>query len=824
MSKDDTSPRGDKQRKMFLVLPLLSDCATWSEITTNSNIGYESIRKTLRPDLKPHISQEPKLYQNKKISAKINDDVPFVGIANCTFESITNLRGGIISLKGSALTIQDTKFTKVENTYALELEYCSGILISSTEFSNFKNAGGIHLVHCNDISLYSAEFRGFDNTESIDGQVDNSAILFSECTGSIICTTIFENNNLLGSLFVMSKCGRITLNECQFLNNHVVYPGNVFICSSDFITIQNTIFKNNVAETHSAAIYSIFSVTSLYHILFSGNKVEPTENYPSPVSYISNGKLAVVVTIDTSSNIDSTIDAVYLKDLCFEKSGSKPGAASFIAVEMKIDTRKISYEGIIETTSSSDDAFYLGSSYENIKTSVTSISYYKLQEEPFSSFIDYGIQPLLPEIRYKKIAHNYESSSIVNVDGPFAFIAIDSCTFDGSHIYSESNDDDATLIHIDMNYGGSVSVTNSIFEDNKVRSSVIDILNAKRCSISECTFSYNTARQTAGALIVNTEEVRICGNSFEKNDPVVRGTIALYNVSDALLIQNVFRKNTGNYGCSSLIIQDSNVRINDTLFIKNNLDFNYTNLDEESFFDMSQTKYIGPHNSIPGIDTKTNISVAIAAYGNSKIQLYNVAFSDSENEADNFTSKHFNITAIDGYAEPTVKITGSKTCTDTANYAFYGNWNVPFNDDECDIGPYYRHIETYSPVYANVTKYEIQRVGNSYSVKQTQSMGVHYDPENRVDCPVSVDEYDPVVPDYPEPEKPDAVVEKSSKAALIIIILFICATVVILICTAIYFCRTPPEDRLDDDEENNQRKTGLLDEEEDEKDNEGLAI
>jgi hypothetical protein len=801
-----------------LALPLLSNSATWSQLGQYYDTRYETVTKVFNPELKPHSSSEPKLYQKEKITTKIADDVPFVGITNCTFESISDITGGIIALKGTSLTIQDTKFTKIEGTYSIVLEYCDGILISDTEFSDFKNAGGIRLIGCNDISIYSSTFKGFDNREEVEDQIDNSPIIFQMCSGIVVSSTVFSDNNCNGSLMVISNSGRAIINKCNFTKNFIICPGSIFVCSSDFINIQNSIFSDNTGGTHSVAIFSKNSVIGIYHILFSRNSITPVSNVPNPVLSISNHLLAMVATIISPTDVDSVRYPVNVNNLFFENTAAIPEGNDhfvFMAKELVIDTPKIGYDGIIETTSTEENSFHLGSSYEFIFTGRKNVAFNHVVPEPFIPVIDYGIQPLLPEIRQKKISYTYSLTSIVNVNAPLAFITIDGCTFEDATIINSEKEDETSFIHIDMNFGGSVSISNSIFEDNTVSSSLMDIINAKHCSISECTFSFNTAKHSAGALIVNTEAVRICGNLFEKNNAIVHGAVALYNVSDALFIQNVFKKNTGFFGCSSLIIHDSNVRINDTVFLKNNLDFKCDNL-EEGYFYINESKFIMDHAAIPGVTTPRKIAIAVSAYGQSTLTLQNVAFSDSENEAEVLNSTYINLTAIDGYAEPSVRITGSATCTDTTNLAFVGEWNVPFVDDECDISPYFRHIESYAPVYTKIIRYSIKKVGERYQIQPYDIMGVTYDPISRADCPVSIDEYIPFEPDYPEPEKPKAQIEKSSNTAMTIIILFICFTIIILVCTAIYFCRQPPEDRLDDDEENQQRKTGLLDDDDDE--------
>ena len=319
------------------------------------------------------------------------------------------------------------------------------------------------------------------------------------------------------------------------------------------------------------------------------------------------------------------------------------------------------------------------------------------------------------------------------------------------------------------------------------------------------------AKHSAGAMIANVQQVRISGNTFEKNNAYVHGVVAIYNCSDALVNQNTFRKNTGFFGTSSLIVSDTNLKLNDTLFLKNNVDFEESNR-PSSYTQIPQEQLIKDHTVIPGVTTPLEFSVSFSAYGKSNVYLDNVAFSDSENEAEILNSTYFTLASLDGYAEESVSIHVKSSCSDARNSAFNTNWEgITFTDDICDVSEYYRHIEVFSPVYQLNKAYQILDQGYNYSLMQVDKNSVVYDPLYRVDCPVSIDSIQPdEPPDYPEPQKPTPQIKKASQQVLIILGVIVGLTLIILVGMAIKFCRQPPDVYIEEDDGN---KTNLLEDE-----------
>ena len=786
---------------MFFVFSLFSSLSvsyTWYELSIyGTSNKFEQTKFDYLPEIKEHSSNQPIIYQSQTIKEPVTADAPFLGIADCSFEDIDCKNGSAISLTYAQIQVQNTKFTNIQNGYAINLSSCYMSSIEDSTFTDFVDAGAINLLYCNDITIKGSIFQSFTA----------SGLNISCVTISISQFVLFDNNNftkhnITASPVVVSNTQNITINNALFQENYVVTPGQVFAINSVNLVIQNSVFNDNTCASHSCAIMSLYNHIIISQCLFQKNMVLQLNTVPEVVKQLPFYQAASAITVIESDDVVSDKQATTFKNLYFNENSPLEDITNGYVYIQAID---IFYQGpnpkVIGTIESTgkDDFQICYSSYgdmSSFRLGVEKLSWTGELLEPLNYTVNYKYQPFLPSIRGMYLS-SYAVDPPINASAPFSYVSIESCNFENSFVQSSYTDDDTTsFIHIDLKNKGYVSLLSTTFTNNKVTSSLVEVLHTKGVSVVDCEFSRNTAKYTSGLLLVDAGTIRICHTEFEKNNAYTHAACAIYNSSDALIINCKFRKNAGFIGTSSLIVEGTTLKLNGTIFTRNVIDVEESSLPKD-YIAFNHSLLVYPHKAIPGITYYDTISATFSAYKNSKISMNNVVFSDNEDES-GLDSPLFNLTGFDGYADDTVTFDVYWACTDTKRFNFNYNWssNLVFDYRNCDLLKQYDYREIITPNLDNEEKvFILEKQGSNYVAKEKTVKGIIYSPNGDTNMTSDIKRVMP--PPAPTPIPAEVLSEGLAPYKTILIsVSAVCFVVCIVGSALIYKYRKKPENRL----------------------------
>ena len=784
---------------IFSFFTYLTQSYTWYELSIyGTSNKFEQTKFDYLPEIKEHSSKDPIIYEKQTMTAPIKVDTPFLGIVDSTFEDIDCNNDFAISLTYAQIQVQNTVFSNIQNGYALNLNSCYMSTIESSTFKDFNDAGAINLLYCDDITIKESIFEGF----KCDG-LNISCIVVSTSQFILFDVVKFTTNNMTSSPLVVSNTQNITVNNALFQENYIITPGQIFVTNSINFVIQNSVFNNNTCASHSCAILSLYNHIIIAQCLFQQNMVLQLEsNIPDTVKQLPFYQAASAVTIIESTTVVTDKQATTFKNLYFNANSPLLDIyTSYIyiqAIDFFYQGPNPKIIGTIESTGN-DDFQICSSSYMDqslFKLGVEKLSWSSEVLEPLNFTVDYKYQPFLPSVRGMSIS-SYAIDPPIYASAPYSYISIENCNFENSYVQSSYGDDDTTsFIHIDLKNKGYVSLLSTTFTNNKVTSSLVEVLHTKGISIVDCEFSRNTAKYTSGLLLVDAGTIRLCHTEFEKNNAYTHAACAIYNSSDALIINCKFRKNAGFIGTSSLIVEGTNLKLNGTIFTRNVIDVEESSLPKD-YIAYNHSLLIYPHKAIPGITYFDTISATFSAYKKSHISMNNVVFSDNEDES-GLDSPLFNLTGYDGYADDSVTFDVTWACTDTKRFNFNYNWssNLVFDYRNCDLLKQYDYREIIVPNTENEeTVYVLEKQGSGYVTKETTVKGIIYSPSGDINMTTDLKRVIP--PPAPTPIPAEIVSEGLAPYKTILISVgAVCFVVCVVGCVLIYKYRKKPENRL----------------------------
>ena len=758
------------------------------------------------PEITKHANQQPLLLQSQTFNEKLNENRPFVGIVKCIFENIDlnseeTKREAVIQLSNAKLHVQETKFKNISNGDIIALFACHMSVIESSTFAENNETNGIYLNYCNDITLKSTSFTG------CNGSTPNSTMVTVDKSQFVLFDSVsFENIQSRASPVVVADSKEVVFNKVIFSNNRIETPGQIFGFYSK-VTVQNSQFLDNVDASHSAALLFIYGKTTIANCLFRNNVIVNFANIPSEAMDLPIYQVAAAVTIVESIQVGTKSGyATTLKNLYFDGSNHSQDFDDDFSSYFYIQAYDVFYQGnalkvVGSIISTGEDMFQyyitgLGD-YENFYIEAEELPWSEDVQENLAYVVDYQYQPTLPSLVDISQAFSYLGETRIKATGKYGFVTIKNCEFEDSYVLGNGSfNENTSVIHIDLNNGGYVSVDHTSFSKCKTYFAVLEVINAKGISVVDCSFTRNIAALTSAILIADVPKVRICHTSFEKNYAFLAGALTLCRVDDALIINSKFRKNSGMSGSSAIVIENSTVSINGTQFVRNSNDVMHSIVSKNNVLMEENETILLPATS-HGIKIHNIFSSTLSAYGKSSITLGNVAFNDNEEES-GLGPQFSNLTSYDGYAEESVKIAVEDSCTDNKRMNFNYNWstNLKYNARKCDLNKVYDYREYFVPTTKTYTTTDFEKNNAVYVLKEVQKTAVIYEVENRIDSVTNLTRAIPPPRPTAYPVPPAIKEGLAPYKTVLITVGSICFVVLVIGVALIYKYRKKPENRL----------------------------
>ncbi|EAY14152.1 hypothetical protein TVAG_352000 [Trichomonas vaginalis G3] len=804
---------------------------TWADLELRLPNYYEPLQYSARDNRNKFTTVVPKLIQNQKDLKKVQENIPFLGIIDCSFDTISDQTTGIVELENTMFKIYNTNFSNIENCYGIYTVDCRDSKIINCSFTNFNQGGALNFIKSNEIFVTNSKFSAITGNDT-----RTSVAILDNCYYCFFRNCDFTNNDVFASVFQVSKSEKIKFDFCNFRFNTLTCPGCIFFYNSENCLVQNSEFTDNVCFTHSAALFSTGTSITLKHDYFARNQLNLTKEYiPEVTTKLDFWQVAATVTVVPAFLIKSIKCPHNFKNLYFDHNYPINTTKSFRYLLNSIDMicfaqeelespveSVINVQGVIQTTNNAsiDIDFNSMVDQKQIIGNLEKVDYNISESEEFDEIVDHAAQSNMPTIRYKT-STIYSSQTIAYAVGKLSYFAIEQCEFSMCTIgITQQSYDSNVLIFLNLSHHGYFSLTNTRFSENYAYSSLIQAVDCKGFIVNDCKFSYNTAKHSSCALIYNSEIVRIMNCKFDRNDAYVHGAIAIYNSKDAVVKQCTFKKNYGFCGCSSLIFNNTNMSIIDTMFTRNNVDHERWDLNSNLFPNLDDETILKPHENISGVYTANKFSVSLSGYGNSQLYLDNVGFSNSEIENDmNITD--LKVESLDVYIEESVKVEKvQNSITDTKKRSCNRNIGINWTNTRVTLSTYYRYNEYYEPFPEIATDYEIIKDGDSYKLNEVSFFTIIDSPENAANVYSWVYDEKPNIPQPTPAMTPSPIIKVVGHGKTIGLAVFggiIGLTVIILVGATIYFCKRPPEARLHDDPNDpnkKDRKKALLEEKE----------
>jgi hypothetical protein len=456
--------------------------------------------------------------------------------------------------------------------------------------------------------------------------------------------------------------------------------------------------------------------------------------------------------------------------------------------------------GKIESTGNDMFQYYLSGfgDYSGLLVDAQELSWNDDVQENLAYTVDYQYQPMLPSLVEIDQVFSYVAEKQIDATGKYGFVTIRNCEIEDAYVYGTDHyAEDSAIVHIDLNNGGYVSIDRTTFTKCKTSSSIVEVINTKGISVTDCTFTRNIGRLSSAILLADVPMVRICHTSFEKNYAYVAGALTLLRVEDALVINSKFRKNSGMCGASAIVAEDSKLSINGTQFLRNNNDVMHWIVPKD-YQGYEEEELISQGPSSHGIKTHENFSATISVYGNKSVLILgNVAFNDNEEET-GIGPQFSSLISYDGYAEESVKIIVEDSCTDNKRYNFNYNWsdNLKYSARKCELNRTYDYREKFVPVPERVEVYDFVKNNADYILTKVTKSAILYDLDERVDVISNLTFTKPPPRPTPYPIPPPIKEGLAPYKTVLISVGSICFVVLVVGVALIYKYRKKPENRL----------------------------
>lgn len=428
-----------------------------------------------------------------------------IGISGCEFINNTAKMGGGLYLISTYTThISNSIFAdNFAGTHgsAAYIEGIGTFVISSSNFTDNEakyNGGAISSV----VNLNNFTDCIFENNKANSG-----GAIFSNAHTNEFTRTKFSANTVQITGGAINSHNRITIRDCDFMNNRVIKPGELSpignfgggaIYSYDDLNIYNSRFDNNRAG-YGGALY-----TSKHLKVY---KSQFTNNFASKYggAIYTNEWMKMVSNMGISLFSEAMIYDSYFENNNAQECGAIYGA-KLISNSTFIENYAI-YGGTLYFADTVQDSVFIKNHAE-----YTGAAFYDIGTLKNSIFI--GNSAKYGGAGYK-------------VD------LVQNCTFinntanNGGSIYSAGNVTNSKFINNSADYGGA-------------------IVNKESINISNCDFAANSANVMGGALFIG-EELLIVNSRFIENLADYGGAIFL-SEGNYTIETSTFIGNSANYG------------------------------------------------------------------------------------------------------------------------------------------------------------------------------------------------------------------------------------------------------------------------------------
>jgi hypothetical protein len=554
-------------------------------------------------------------------------------ISFCTFlRNRAYLGAGAINFQQSHWSIQvkDSIFKFNQATYGAGAIFFGeenlNILIERTEFlENSGYAGGavafqtfnqliqmIDLVFTANSALFEGGGVHFDSSNndlimsnclflSNTAQQGGAVSLFSRNTQMSLTNCVFEKNvaaEMGGGLLGLAG-NEMLIVSCSFAHNDAGDGGGVFIYSNNKVSITNTDFQNNTAESKGGGLYLAFQNTNIVFrtLFFQGNIATEGGGI-----YIQSGndQMLLVSSIFSWNSAVGSGGALYVQD-------SNP---HFTVLNCEFNFNVALKDGGAILLQSSNTNFLINASTFRGNTAASSGGsvHSSLMNDEItisnSTFMDSsGVYGGCVYFGSDHTTITISSSSFLGSIGDYG----------GALFVSAFTDlllvNDSTILDCFGSSGNGAltsfadvtRVQNSRFLGTSSLHGIVEIAGDE-VHVSGCLFVNNTSEQSTGPLVVSEASTLILSNSrFERNVGYEGGALTLYNIFEIQISDCVFLRNRG-YSGGAMITSIEQFEMFRTVFDSNIANFNGGSLymNDVTYFNFTDVSHLSSQSGLSG--------------------------------------------------------------------------------------------------------------------------------------------------------------------------------------------------------------------------------
>lgn len=516
----------------------------------------------------------------------------------------------------------------------------------------------------NDITLGNNEFRFFEggieldvddliingNGKIIDGK--NKTRIFNIMGKNITLKNIifkngslkteFENHTNGGGAIRIVKDGSLTLQDCQFIDNHSDDDGGA-IQNNGLLNSKNNRFNNNDSEFYGGAIIN--------NGILNSQQDEFIQNMSKlGCAIYNNYQLILKDRINLSDNnndfnfIKAIYNANYIKtdlELNFEEDINN--TCEINSTSNEYETFSFLNEKIrqsAEVILKKDIKFDYKTDYELIKginisnDLIIDGNGYSIDGNHISSLFNIKDGKIvLKNIIFKNCYSN--TQAIIENESD---VTIDKCKFvNNKTAYSLiDNQKELNIINVDFynNYSKNKSLINNEFNlkinesdflnnDSNINGACLTNNKSKTATLTNSKFRLNTSKKSGGAIYNQLKAtVNISNNEFHANTSGFRGG-AIYNAGNVNLKDSVINHNSANHG-GAIASEKGNLKIVNVKFNYNNSDIGGA-ITHEEYLSLNKCIFVG--------NDAQSIGGAIFSYHESISEIIDTQFSECKSRS-----------------------------------------------------------------------------------------------------------------------------------------------------------------------------------------------
>ena len=225
---------------------------------------------------------------------KFLDCVSSEGVISCIASNLTlnntlmmtskELKWGLITgLQNSHIRIFNSEFVNTTSKYCSAIKCEGNLEIENSTFLNLYanlTAGAIALKKIDGATIRNCTFINV-SSEKNAGAIFTDAYSASEASIAIeICDSNFVNCSSQFGGAILQLEANLTINNCNFTDNHALFDGGAIYTSWTKLTVRNSRFKNNsglfdgARGSFGGAIYSDATLLKLYDCEFKDNSAQ----------------------------------------------------------------------------------------------------------------------------------------------------------------------------------------------------------------------------------------------------------------------------------------------------------------------------------------------------------------------------------------------------------------------------------------------------------------------------------------------------------------------------------------------------------------------